>query len=75
MANKDTAEYSSTKAPETREHAEERDNVTDTRLLPGGASGTPWPQGMAALEREDVPSEARDTGQTRYRDTGRPETL
>ena len=74
MANRDTAEYSATKAPDTRKHAEERETVDDSRLVPGGAHGTPSPQGMAALDREDVPSEARDSGQTSYKDTGRPET-
>jgi hypothetical protein len=75
MAKKpDTSEYSATKAPETRTHAEERDSQTDTRLIPGGERGTPTPQGMAGLDRDDVPSGAEDSGQTRYRDTGRPET-
>ena len=74
MANKDTAEYSATKAPDTKKHAEERQTVVDWRLIPGGVNGTPEAQGMSALDREDVPSEARDSGQTRYRDTGRPET-
>jgi hypothetical protein len=74
MANKDTAEYSASKAPDTRKHAEEQETQVDWRLLPGGARGTTSPQGMAALEREAVPSEAKDSGQTRYGDTGRPET-
>ena len=51
---KDTSEYSSTKAPETREHAEEKDEQRDTRLQPGGATGSPTAQGMAGLdERAD----------------------
>ena len=74
MANKDTAEYSASKAPETRKEAEEQETTVDTRLIPGGAHGTPFLQGVAGLNREDVPSEARDSGQTQYRDTGRPET-
>ena len=74
MANKDTAEYSATKAPDTKKHAEERETTFDHRLIPGGAHGAPALQGMAALERDDVPSQARDTGQTRYGDSGRPET-
>jgi hypothetical protein len=70
----DTAEYSASKAPETKKHAEERATVKDYRLLPGGALASPSEQGMAGLERESVPSEARDPEQTSYGDTGRPET-
>lgn len=47
---KDTSEYSSTKAPETREPAEEKDGHRDTRLQPGGATGSPTAQGMAGLD-------------------------
>lgn len=57
---KDTAEYSSSKAPETRKHAEEQEPKIDTRLLPGGATGSPTQQGMAALDRATVPSGARE---------------
>ena len=72
--DKDTSEYSSTKSPETRAEAEETVSQPDSRLIPGGAEPrTPSQQGMAGLEREDVPNEARDTGQTRYRDTGKRE--
>jgi hypothetical protein len=68
---KDTGEYAPSKAPETREHAEERDEFVDPRLIPGGAEPrTHTAQGMAGLEREAVPNEARDTRQTRYRATG-----
>jgi hypothetical protein len=71
---KDTAEYSSSKSPETQHHAEEHDDVVDPRLIPGGAEPrTPSAQGMAGLDRDAVPNYARDTGQTRYRDTGRKE--
>jgi hypothetical protein len=74
--DKDSSEYSSSKAPETREFAEERDPAVDSRLIPGGAEPrTPTPQGMAGLDRETVPNEARDSGQTRYRDTGKDEVL
>ena len=70
----DTSEYSATKAPETREHAEEHDNTVDTRLIPGGAEPrSTAPQGMAGLDRDTVPNGATDSGQTRYRDTGKPE--
>ena len=61
--SKDTTEYSSSKAPETREPAEERDESVDSRLIPGGAEPrTPSLQGMAALDRDFVPDEARDPG-------------
>ena len=70
--DKDTSEYSSTKAPETRQEAEEKVSQPDPRLIPGGAEPrTPSQQGMAGLERDDVPGHASDTGQTRYRDTGK----
>jgi hypothetical protein len=55
----DTSEYSSSKAPETKEQAEERKPTPDDRLLPGGAMGTPEPTGMSALDRDQVPNEAR----------------
>lgn len=72
--DRDTSEYSSTKAPETAEYAEERDPKVDSRLIPGGAEPrSHTQQGMAGLEREDVPNGATDSGQTRYRDTGKPE--
>jgi hypothetical protein len=74
MKKPDTSEYSSSKAPETREHAEERDAHVDTRLIPGGAEPrTHTDQGMAGLDRDAVPNRAADTGQTRYRDTGKDE--
>ncbi len=50
---KDTSEYSASKAPETRKQAEENETVKDARLQPGGATGSPTPQGMAALDRQD----------------------
>jgi hypothetical protein len=56
MNKKDTSEYSSTKAPETRQEAEEKDGISDTRLIPGGAEPkTHTPQGMEGLDRADVP--------------------
>jgi hypothetical protein len=68
----DTSEYSSSKAPETRKEAEEPYEFSDTRLIPGGAEPrTHTDQGMAGLDRDTVPSQAVDTGQTRYRDTGK----
>ena len=48
---KDTAEYSASKAPETRKHAEEKETVKDWRLQPGGETGSPTSQGMAAVDQ------------------------
>ena len=71
---KDTGEYSPSKAPETREHAQEQDDVVDSRLIPGGAEPrTHSAQGMAGLDRDAVPNHAEDIRQTRYRDTGQQE--
>jgi hypothetical protein len=70
----DTSDYSSSKAPETRKHAEERDGHVDPRLIPGGAEPrSHTDQGMAGLDRDTVPNHAADTGQTRYRDTAKDE--
>ena len=72
--DKDTSEYAPSKAPETRAEAEERVSHSDPRLIPGGAEPrTDSAQGMAGLDRETVPNGATDSGQTRYRDTGRDE--
>lgn len=54
----DTAEYSASKAPETRQHAEERDAHVDPRLIPGGAHGSHADVGMSGMDRETVPSRA-----------------
>ena len=71
---KDTGGYSASKAPETREHAEEQDAVVDPRLIPGGAEPrTHTAQGMAGLDRDAVPIHAEDTGQTRFRYTSSEE--
>ena len=53
----DTTQYSASKAPETRREAEERETIRDFRLIPGGRHGSHEAIGMAALERDDVPSE------------------
>jgi hypothetical protein len=55
----DTSEYSSSKAPDIRDQAEEQTSQPDSRLLPGGPHGTPGPTGMSALDREQVPSLGR----------------
>jgi hypothetical protein len=58
---KDTSEYSPSKAPETQQHAEERDEFADPRLIPGGAEPrTHSAQGMAGLDRDALPSEAQN---------------
>ena len=70
----DTSEYSSSKAPETRKHAEERDGQVDSRLIPGGAEPrSHHDPGMSGLDRDSLPDRATDTGQTRYRDTAKDE--
>lgn len=75
MTKKDTSEYSSTKAPETRPAAEERDGKSDNTLIPGGALASPTPQGIAGLERDEHVTEGeQQPKQSSYGDTGRPET-
>jgi hypothetical protein len=66
----DTSEYSASKAPETRQHAENREprEFTDWRLIPGGKHGSPEPSGMNALHRSDVPSGADPSGLTKFDD-------
>jgi hypothetical protein len=56
------------KAPETKGEAE-GETTTDDRLIPGGRHGATAHVGMSAMDRDDVPSEAGPTGQTKYRDT------
>ena len=55
----DTSEYAPSKAPDTREHAEEAATERDNRLMPGGAHGTDADPGMSSLDRDEVPSGAR----------------
>jgi hypothetical protein len=64
----DTTEYAPSKAPKTREHAEERspDAVHDPRLTPGSAMGTPSDVGMSGLDRATVPNGAAAPEQTDY---------
>jgi hypothetical protein len=65
----DTSDYSPTKAPDTAEHAEERDPVVDPRLIPGGAEPrTDTPQGMEALDRQQLPGGATDADATTHHD-------
>jgi hypothetical protein len=63
--DRDSSEYSPSKAPETREHAEEQDPVVDSRLIPGGAEPrTHTQQGMAGLDPDALPGAAADSDQT-----------
>ncbi len=64
----DTTEYSPSKAPDTREHAEDRspDAVRDTRAVPGGAHGSPSDVGMSGLHRDTVPNRAASPEQTDF---------
>ena len=67
----DTSEYSASKAPETKEHVENREPVadfSDWRLIPGGRHGSPAPNGMNALHRSEVPSGATPPKQTSFGD-------
>jgi hypothetical protein len=69
--DRDSSEYSSSKAPETREQAEEKDDAVDSRLLPGGAEPrTPSQQGMAALDHDAVAGGSDDRPQPREGDAG-----
>lgn len=64
-----STEYSASKAPETQAEAEEQSPYSDMRLIPGGRRGARVPVGMHALDRERVPSGARELGQARYGDS------
>jgi hypothetical protein len=71
-AKTDTGEYAPTKAPETREHAEEKATQPDSRLKPGGAHGSPVTIGMDALDRDQVPNNATKSEQLRMGDRVKP---
>jgi hypothetical protein len=63
----DTSEYAPSKAPDTQQYAEERDpDGRDSRLLPGGAHGSPRAVGMDAMDRDTVPNHAERPGLTDY---------
>jgi hypothetical protein len=64
----DTSEYSASKAPETRREAEEATTTHDSRLIPGGDHGATVEIGMSAMDRSEVPSEARPAGSTPHGD-------
>ena len=60
----DATDYSSTKAPETQQEAEERHpHPGDTRLQPGGAHGAAADPGMSSLDRDTQTTGGRTTGQ------------
>ncbi|HET9348383.1 MAG TPA: hypothetical protein VFO13_04530 [Arthrobacter sp.] len=65
----DTTEYSASKAPETKHEAEEQNPYSDMRLIPGGRRAARAEIGMSAMDRSEVPSEAREPGLTRYGDS------
>ena len=66
----DPADYSSSKAPETRREAEEQHpHPTDPRLQPGGAHPAPVDPGMSSLDRDTAVSGGRSTG---HEDDGPP---
>lgn len=62
----DTTEYSPSKAPDTRKHAEEKESITDSRLIPGGGHGVASDPGMAGLDHDTVPNGANAPGLTDY---------
>lgn len=69
MVEDKTADYSASKAPETKAEAEEKVSTPDMRLIPGGSHGARADIGISAMERTDVPSGALSTGQARYGDS------
>jgi hypothetical protein len=63
----DATDYSSTKAPETRKEAEEREpQPSDWRLYPGGRLGAPVDTGMSSLDRDVAMSGAEKPGLVDY---------
>jgi len=58
----DATDYSSTKAPETQNAAEQQEPSGDPRLLPGGAHGSPTDPGMSSLVHEQQPAGASGMG-------------
>jgi hypothetical protein len=69
--DRDTTDYSATKAPENKDHVESRTTSGDSRLTPGGAHGAPVEVGMSGLDRRTVPSEGKNdtSGDTVPRDS------
>ena len=72
----DATDYSSSKAPETRQEAEEQPrHPSDPRLQPGGAHGAPVDTGMSSLDRDEAISGARSPGQEDYGRSPGPEDV
>ena len=63
---KDTAEYSGSKAPETRAEAEEDAGQSDPRLQPGGPRGARADVGMSGVDRDATISGGESTGQEQF---------
>ena len=61
VKRKDTAEYSGSKAPETRREAEEANGPSDMRLIPGGARGAAFDVGMSGIDPDAAISGGRST--------------
>ena len=63
----DATDYSSTKAPETRNEAEEEhSHPRDSRLQPGGAHPTKWDPGMSSLDRGEATSTGHSSEQAHH---------
>jgi hypothetical protein len=69
MNRKDTTPHSGSKAPETRNEAEEREGPSDDRLRPGGTRGAAADVGMTNVDRDTTVSGGRTTGQERHGET------
>ena len=66
----DAADYSSTKAPETRTEAEEEHpHPSDPRLIPGGERGATADPGMSSLDRDTTIGGAQSPGQQEFGST------
>jgi hypothetical protein len=67
----DTAEYSATRAPETKAEAEEPEAFSDERLRPGGPHGSPAQVGAESMDRDATRPGGQDPAQTDYSKTRR----
>jgi hypothetical protein len=77
VGTNDSSEYAPSKAPDTRQHAEERETVIDERLLPGGAHGAAVDVGMSGIDRAAIPTGADSPRQTDFGtadETSKPES-
>jgi hypothetical protein len=71
VRRKDTAEYSGSKAPETRREAEEHNGPSDSRLKPGGARGAEMDVGMSSLDRGAAVSGGDSNRQEHFGETSK----